>query len=130
MNQKLILITYLNNGNFQSQVATEHIFNQVVEDLIEEGKLVESSVLNRFDKRILFDDGSKVMCVPFSMARAGMRFTHVYIDEELQNIPNGKDLIYECILPCAIQGNTNFDLSGDRRFTFSLKDGQVNLKNI
>jgi len=131
VNPKLILITYLNNGNFQSKVAKELIFNQVMEDLIKEGRNVESSTFRQFDKKVLFDDGTKVMCVPFSMAR-GVRFTHVYVDEELESLPNGKDLIYELIVPSMLQSNIGqYDVSDkNRAFTFNLNNGQIDLKNI
>lgn len=132
MKAKKILITYLGNGNIKSQVSKEYLFNRVVSDLIEEGKIVADTMVTQREKRIRFADGSSVICVPFTMANKGMKVTHVFIDRELSELINGNEIIQENILPSVINWETeNFDISDkDRRFIFSLEDGVLNLDTI
>jgi hypothetical protein len=135
MKVKRILITYLNNGNLKSQVAKEYLFNKIVNDLISENRVVEYEYKNtsmQFEKRVRFEDGSSVICVPFSLANKGMKVTHVFIDEELSKLPNGREIIYEGILPSVIRWETKeFDTSEkNRAFTFNYDNGALNLNTI
>ena len=119
---KRILITYLNNGNLQSQVSKEMMFNRILNDMIEEGREVESTVLQPLSKSVLFDDGSKLLCYPISSANKGLRCTHVFIDNNITNKPNGMKAIYESIVPTLNWESAQFDTSGSRLNYFSFDE--------
>jgi hypothetical protein len=88
-----ILITYLNNGNLQSQVAKEVLFNRVVEDMIAEGKIVKSTTFQPLSKETIFNDGTKVSTKPFGIDVLGIRFTRLYIDELALTTPRAKEFV-------------------------------------
>lgn len=126
MKAKRILITYLDNGNLQSQVAKEMMFNRILEDMISEGREVKSSILQPKSKSVLFDDGSKVMLFPFSSSNTGLRVTHVFVDEEIALLPNGKQFVNEVIKPSLLKGEfENFDTSGKQFSFFSFNNGEL-----
>lgn len=132
MKAKRVLIAYLNNGNLQSQVAKEFLFNKVVNDLIAEGRKVNGSAFQQHRKEVSFDDGTKVLAMPFGMSVLGMRFTHLYIDEIAMSTPKGQEAIDAMYKYTIVNGDyMNFDTSEqDRSFTFLFENGAINLKKI
>lgn len=93
MKTKLIYITYLNNGNLKSQIAKECLFNRVVSDLLKENRVIANSVIRPTEKQVIFEDGTKVMCQPFSMSQRGIKVTSIFVDAELLSMPNGEEAV-------------------------------------
>jgi hypothetical protein len=131
MKAKKILITYLNNGNLQSQVAKEYLFQKVLGQLLTEGKIAKNTIALPQLKEIKFEDGSEIRVIPLSHNMRGFRCTHMYIDQNILSTPNGSEISL-VLQQAVVRGEyLNFDTSEkDRAFVFSLEDGTLNLKNI
>lgn len=128
MKNKIILIAYLNNGNMASEVAKEIMFNRVLDEMIDEGREVKSSVLQPKSKSVKFNDGSKLMMFPFSTFTKDIRVTHVFADEALRYVPRGIDVIHEIITSSIMKGEfEKFDTSGKQFSFFSFNNGELHI---
>lgn len=122
---KRILITYLNNGNLQSQVAKEMMFNRIVNEMIESGVEVEHTTLQPLSKSVLFNDGSKLFCYPIMPSMKALKCTHVFIDDSVTHVINGMKVIEELVMPSLSWESANFDTSGSRLNYFSFDNGLI-----
>lgn len=101
MSEKIVII-YLNNGNMESEVAKEIMFNRAVNEMIGDDNDADSTVLNRTSKSVVFTDGSKIELIPFTGGRGqirGRRPTKVYLDESIMQLPNSTNYILNDIAP-------------------------------
>lgn len=132
MKAKLIIIAYLNNGNMKSQVAKEFMFNRVVNDLIGEGRGVAHTAIRPMDKRVTFEDGTKVTCIPFSMNQRGMKATEIFIDDELLKMPNGRQAVIETFGSSLLLGEyENYDTSGKNRInSYHFEENSITLSPL
>jgi hypothetical protein len=130
MKAKRVVIVYLNNGNLESQVAKEFLFNKVVNDFVAEGRVVTSTGFENGTKTTWFKDGSRVYSLPFGKDTLGMRFTHLYVDEKALVIPKADEIIDEVYKSCVVNGDLKkYDTSDENRVaTFNVSLGKVNLK--
>lgn len=89
MGIKTIGIIYYNN-NFKSFGKGQYMLNNIARQLVvEERKVVEYKENNIRDiSKIVFEDGSKVMLIPFSQSIRGYKFTDIYIDGKLKDVNN------------------------------------------
>lgn len=104
MSMKKIMIVYLDNYSLKNTVAKENVFQRLIVELENEGKMLNKITMLDGEKRAMFDDGSIVFTFPVSRAgkTKGMRVTHLYIDESIKNIENGQVFINEVFLPCLV----------------------------
>jgi hypothetical protein len=121
MKAKKILIVYGNSG--KGFASKEKMFNQVINELVSEGRVVASTSLTPTEKSVVFDDGSKVSVVRFGMNMVGARITHLYIDSSIFEIHNGTQYVNEVLKPTVIpSGNyQHLDAQGtqsDRIFVY------------
>ena len=107
MNMKKIMIVYLDNYSLKNTVAKENVFQRLIVELENEGKMLNKITMLDGEKRAMFDDGTMVFTFPVSRAgkTRGMRVTHLYIDESIKNIENGQVFINEAFLPCLVHLN-------------------------
>ena len=98
---KKIAIIYLDNHSLKNTVAKENVFQRLIMELENEGKVLKEIKMFSGEKRAYFDDDSIIFTLPFSRAcqTRGVRLTHLYIDESIKNIENGEIFINEVFLP-------------------------------
>lgn len=97
--KKTILISYVNHKDIASISKRERTFKKVFQKLSDEGaKLVELSKDSR-SQLATFDDGSIIHMVSFGVMTGGCRFTHLYLDKEAYEMPNGEEYINKVLLP-------------------------------
>jgi hypothetical protein len=126
---KVVLITYLGNGSIVSQATKEVLFNRLLSEMTDEGREVERSVLQPKSKSVKFDDGSKLMLFPINVITNGMKATHLYVDEEITNLPDGSEIVSRLLKPCLLTGDyERFDTSGKQFSVFSLDRGDLKIK--
>ncbi|QPK89897.1 hypothetical protein IEN91_05515 [Bacillus velezensis] len=70
----------------------EDIFFQAMKE--NHGKVVDTVIQKKTTKTI-FEDGSELFIAPFGTDVFGLRFTEIYIDNEVKKIENYKDIIDE-----------------------------------
>jgi hypothetical protein len=100
---KKILIVYNGIGDVGKGMATkEKTFNKVIEEMVNEGRVIKSSSLTATTKSIVFEDGSKVLVMPLSRNIRGLIFTHLYIDSNIFNLDNGKQFVNEVLEPLVV----------------------------
>lgn len=124
MKTKIILISFFNNGDLNTQIGKEYMYNKIVEDLCSEGRNLHNVSNQLATKVATFDDGSKVYLMPFGSASIGMRFTHVYFDKNIMNLGNANTILSEVYKPLILHGeNTKFDTSKEKRiYTFEFDE--------
>lgn len=131
MKSKMILITYLNNGDIANVVAKEVMFNKILADLTNDGREVSFTSISPKSKQVNFDDGTKLLVEPFGSARHGMRVTHIYVDESIMFIPRGEEVFKKAYMPCVVSGDyQNWDTEGDRVFSFKYEHGELKTKTL
>jgi hypothetical protein len=85
---------------------------ELVDELIDEGRVVKSWD----EKRVLFEDGTSIDFISFGDIMNGRRFTHLYMDETIFDLTNGKVLIDNVYIPTVIpKGSyTSLYVQGDK----------------
>jgi hypothetical protein len=121
MKAKKILIVYSNIGSGIAR--KELMFNEVVNELVGEGRVVLSSSLTPQSKSVVFEDGSKITAVPFATGMVGARVTHLYIDSNIYQLKNGMQYVNEALKPTVIPSGNYLNLyaegsQSDRIFVF------------
>jgi hypothetical protein len=130
MKAKRVAIVYLKG--FMDNIASRQLaFNKVVNDLISEGRVVKTST----QTMTIFEDGTKVTLVPFGANLVGMRITHLYVEDTVVNLSNGKKMFQEILLPMVMpEANyIHFEVEGSiksRTVVFGLEDGNFKTRNL
>ena len=120
---KKAMVVYLNNGSLESQVSKEIVFNK----LIEKFKGEDKGLIYHTQHLAKFEDGSKIFLVPFGQSMIGVRLTHIYLDKFILSLPNAKETVFKTCIHMLIKmdNSKDYDVSGERLFTFSTK-GEIN----
>ena len=127
---KRILITYMKNGDFSTESARMVMFEKAKQALKDEGKQNVRTSNFQNGKIVTFDDGSEVIMIPVNALGKGHRYSHIFIDKNLEYTDEGLVLIKQVIFPMLMSdtGNENYDFSGRRLSTFQLVDGEMVIK--
>lgn len=133
MKAKLVLVAFFNNGDIRSRMSKEIIFDRVIQELKSEGRELSHIHNHQNQSRTgVFKDGSKVYSMPFESAVIGYRFTHIYLDESILNIPNGIEVLNTHIIPSLVRHETiHYETSEDpkeRFLLFNLDNNGVSVK--
>ena len=123
-----ILIIYLNNGNYPSQVTKEIMFEKAVNDLINKGIALDSTINEKVVKRAKFTDGSKVEVIPIlgleSKAVRGKKgVTTVYIDDSILDYPESTAFIFNELIPCCRYEKNSL-------MSYSVNEGELSVSKI
>lgn len=127
---KLILIGYLNNGNMQSNMSKEILFDRLTEELKSEGRflnLVETSGKIRTGK---FSDGSRIYLMPYEYSVMGYRFTHVYVDKAVLTTFTGQDIFEKHLAKSLVREHSHYEVSehpNDRMLLFGLDNNGISV---
>ena len=96
MKNKHVLITFVDNGNFQSIISKEAMFNKVMKEFKDDGRVVSNEFITKSYKYVDFEDGSTIKLMPFGVIR-GAKYTDIYVDKASLLLPNGEQLFYEIV---------------------------------
>jgi hypothetical protein len=109
MKSKRILLVYV-KGFIDNLASTERAFNEVINELVSEGRVIHSST----QTTTKFEDGTTVTRIPFGKGMAGARITHLYLDEKLFELQSGEKYVKEALFPLVVQEGSyvNFDAQG------------------
>lgn len=103
MKTKKILIVYNSIGNGFAK--KESLFNELINELVSEGRTVSHYLQATKNKSVTFKDGSKIMAVPFATGLIGIRVTHLYVDDSIYNLQNGEQYVNEALKPTVIRSD-------------------------
>ncbi|AYP68298.1 hypothetical protein PQE75_gp181 [Bacillus phage vB_BcoS-136] len=134
MKAKRIMIIYL-KGFIENEASKEFMFHKLVNEMIDEGRVVFKEMIIGSERTTYFDDGSKIWVMPFGRNCHGMRLTDLYIDEEIAKLNNGFELVNQYLKPLVVNDGvySNFDANGEpdsRTFFFSLEQDGVNIRAL
>ena len=123
-----ILIIYLNNGNFASQVTKEIMFDKAVNDLVNKGIAIDTTINTKSIKRAKFADGSKVEAIPIlglesSAIRGKKGITKIYLDDSILDYPESTAFIFNELIPCC-----RYDKNA--LMSYSVNEGELSVSKI
>lgn len=97
--QKNVLIYYQNLQDITSIARKEGAYNAILELLLEEGRVATQVKEDKRGRTVVFEDGSKLSLFAFGTSISGHRFTHVYLDQAVMNLPNATAFAEKWIVP-------------------------------
>lgn len=134
---KKILILYLNNGDMRNIYKKELMWNKVMEWVTEgksENELRQVEVsLSQKDKHAKFADGTTVWMIPIGSPIHGIRATHIFVSDEIYNLPNGFQYVVERLMPAIVSNHSNYlDTEGkdarERLLVFKTNDNNTEVE--
>jgi hypothetical protein len=141
MTMKKILILYVDNGDVKNIYKRELMWKKVVKQLSysrSEDELEQAKTnLTQKSRRIAFGDGTMVLMMPIGNLIPETFVTHIYVTDEVYDLPNGHKFATEVLIPIMTPKNTIFDWQTEdkepkeRLLTFSVNsNNDLDLKKF
>jgi hypothetical protein len=133
MKKQHILITYVNKNDIPSISKRERIFKDTIKRFTDRGLSLIEVTKDSKSQTATFNNGSAIIMMSFGVSSVGMRFTHLFVDEEVFAVPNGEKYVSELIFPQLMrdsEGSTStYDLSepADERIKFFKVENNKNI---
>lgn len=121
MKKQNVLIAYVNNGDIKSISKRERAFKAVIQQMTDAGLKLSGMTKNSKSQTANFHDGSKVKLISFGVSVFGERFTHIFVDEEIMDVPNGQQYVSQVLFPqIMIKSQNGYEVSDsfDNRIQF------------